>query len=102
VPGLAFDPPSRATSTRNEPALKLSDELTCLELVALVTDYLEGTLGEREHRRFEEHVVFCDGCANYLDHMRKTIRITGRLTEEDLAPETAAELLEVFRDWKRG
>jgi hypothetical protein len=33
--------------------------------------------------------------------MRKTIAVTGRLTEDDLAPETAAALLEVFRDWKR-
>lgn len=82
--------------------MKLSEELTCAELVALVTEYLEDALDPHERERFEEHVVFCDGCAHYLDHMRKTIAVTGRLTEDDLAPETAAKLLGVFRDWKRG
>lgn len=82
--------------------MKLSNDLTCVELVAIVTDYLEGALSARDRERFEQHLVFCDGCANYLDHMRKTISVTGRLTEDDLAPATAADLLDAFRDWKRG
>lgn len=82
--------------------MRLSEELTCVELVTLVTDYFEGVLGGRDRQRFEEHVVFCDGCANYLEQMRATIAVTGRLTEDDLSPETADELLAAFRDWKRG
>lgn len=80
--------------------MRLSDELTCLELVTLVTDYFEGALAPVDVQRFEEHLVFCDGCANYLEQMRATISATGRLREEDLPPALSAELLDAFRSWK--
>jgi hypothetical protein len=82
--------------------VKLEDDLTCKELVELVTAYHEGALSARDRQRFEEHVVFCDGCASYLDGMRRTIEVTGRLTEEDLLPEMERDLLAAFRDWRRG
>ena len=81
--------------------MRLADDLTCKELVELVTDYHEGALSARDRQRFEEHVVFCDGCASYLDSMRRTIEMTGRLTEDDLLPEMERELLATFRDWRR-
>jgi anti-sigma factor RsiW len=74
--------------------------LTCVELVELVTEYLEGGLSDDERRRFEEHLVGCEGCSNYLDQIRTTIKLTGRVTVDDLPPETKAELLAAFRDWK--
>ena len=82
--------------------MKLEDDLTCKELVELVTAYHEGALSTRDRQRFEEHVVFCDGCASYLDSMHRTIEVTGRLTEEDLLPEMERDLLAAFRDWRRG
>ena len=80
--------------------MKLSEDLTCAELVELVTDYLEGALSDRDRERFEEHVVFCGGCSNYLDQMRRTVELTGRLTEDDLPEEAQASLLAAFRSWK--
>ena len=82
--------------------MKLSDDLTCVELVELVTEYLEGGLDDRERERFEEHVVFCRGCSNYFEQMRVTVKVTGRLTEDDLSVEAQTSLLAVFRDWKAG
>lgn len=82
--------------------MKLSEEMACVELITLVTDYLDGALTPYDRERFEEHIGVCTGCANYLDQMRATIAFAGRLRPVDLAPETAAELLEAFRDWKRG
>ena len=35
-------------------------ELTCQELVELVSDYLEGALSPEDRRRFEEHLAGCD------------------------------------------
>lgn len=81
--------------------MKLEDDLTCKELVELVTAYHEGSLSTSDRQRFEEHVVFCDGCASYLDGMRRTIEVTGRLTEDDLLPEMERDLLSAFRDWRR-
>jgi hypothetical protein len=78
------------------------EDLTCKELVELVTDYHEGALSARDRQRFEEHVVVCDGCAGYLDGMRRTIEATGRrLTEDNLPPEVQEELVVAFRGWKR-
>ncbi|HXV95325.1 MAG TPA: zf-HC2 domain-containing protein [Gaiellaceae bacterium] len=76
------------------------DELTCKELVEVVTDYLEGRLSPAEQVRFEEHVAFCSWCRTYLDQMRETVRVTGTLAEKDLSPEAREGLLRAFRDWK--
>lgn len=81
--------------------MKLSEDLSCAELVELVTEYLEGALAPRDRERFEEHVVFCRGCSNFLGQLRTTIEIAGRLTEADLPQEPTAGLLAAFRDWKR-
>lgn len=78
----------------------MADELTCKELVELVTDYFEGQLPASEQARFEAHLAICPGCQNYLEQMRQTIRLLGRLGEDGVPPEAWGELLEVFRKWK--
>jgi len=79
----------------------MNKEMTCKELVELVTEYLEGTLPEDVRMRMENHISGCDGCTNYLDQMRQTIRLTGRLREESLTPQQRDDLLRLFRDWKK-
>ncbi len=80
----------------------IADELSCQELVELVTEYLEGSLPPPERARFEAHLAECPGCRAYLQQMRITIRLTGRLNENGLSPQATQELLEIFRNWKRG
>jgi anti-sigma factor RsiW len=75
-------------------------DLTCKELVELITGYLEGTLRGRQLRRFESHLTACDGCTRYLAQMEATIRATGTLTEEQVPDEQKVVLLAAFRDWK--
>jgi anti-sigma factor RsiW len=77
------------------------DELSCQELVELVTDFLEGMLPAEMRERFERHIAHCSGCQTYLEQMRATIRATGTLTPESLPPEAERALLEAFRGWKR-
>jgi anti-sigma factor RsiW len=77
------------------------DEMTCSELVALITDFIEGTLPADDRRRFEEHLVGCPHCAAYVNQMRATISTLGELSEESLAPSAREQLLATFRDWKR-
>jgi len=77
-----------------------SRELTCQELVELVTDYLEGVLSPTDVARFDEHLSGCSGCRNYLQQMGLTILTLGKLTEETIDPEARDELLALFRDWK--
>jgi anti-sigma factor RsiW len=82
--------------------MSASDDLTCQELVELVTEYLEDALPPRQRARFEQHLGVCPGCGTYMDQIRQTIRATGRLTEESLQPSTRDQLLNHFRGWKRG
>ena len=74
-------------------------DLTCRELVELVTDYLEGRLPRADRFRFERHIAACDGCTTYLEQMRETIRLVGELREEDVTAPAREALLTAFRDW---
>ena len=80
----------------------LRRDITCRELVELVTDYLEGSLDRRTRSRFERHIGGCPHCTAYLDQMRETIRLTGMLTEEQIEPRAREELLAAFRTWRSG
>jgi anti-sigma factor RsiW len=75
-------------------------QLSCQELVELVTNYLEGALWPEEAARFDDHIGRCAGCAAYLEQIRQTIALTGRLSPESLSPEAERELLEAFRGWR--
>ncbi len=77
------------------------DDLTCAELVELVSDYVEGELDDAARTAFEEHLVWCPACTTYLDQIRATIAAAGRLTEDSLPPAVREELLHAFRDWAR-
>jgi anti-sigma factor RsiW len=80
--------------------MRLDRELACQEVVELVTAYLEDAMPAADRERFEEHLVFCDGCQNYLAQMRDTIRATGRVSVGTLPAELEAQLLEAFRSWR--
>ena len=75
-------------------------DLVCQQMVELVTDYLDGALSRSARRRFEAHLVGCPHCTEYLAQMRETIRVTGRLTPEDLTPQMREDLVEVYRRWQ--
>jgi anti-sigma factor RsiW len=78
----------------------IAEELSCQELVELVTEYFEGALSPQEALRFEQHAATCKGCGRYLDQMRRTIEIAGLLTPDSIPPAAEAALLHAFRDWK--
>ena len=75
-------------------------EFVCQEMVELITDYLEGAQLALARRRFEAHLAGCQHCTEYLDQMRATIRITGRLRTEDLTPEMHEEFAALYERWR--
>ena len=42
----------------------------------------------------------CDGCTNALLQFRDTIRVTGHLTEEQVAEPSRESIRQVFRRWR--
>ncbi len=78
-----------------------SRPLTCMALVELVTDYVEGTLPPADVARFDAHLADCPHCRVYLAQMRLAIQALGRLPADALPAEAIDALLEHFRDWTR-
>jgi predicted anti-sigma-YlaC factor YlaD len=79
-----------------------ADDLSCRELVELVTDYLEDAMPARERARFEVHLLACPPCVSYIDQLARIGEVLPELREEDLAPTMREDLLGAFRTWKRG
>ena len=78
------------------------EDLTCKEVVEIVSDYLDGVLSPEDRERFDAHLRGCEGCTSYVEQMRETIRLTGMLTEEQVPVEQRERLRRAFRDWKAG
>jgi anti-sigma factor RsiW len=76
------------------------EEMTCRELVELVTEYLEGTLLAHDRMRLEAHVAECPYCEEYIAQMRRTVEVLGKLPAERMDPAREQMLLEAFRGWR--
>ncbi len=75
--------------------------MDCDAFVELVTAYLEGTLDPDTTQRFVAHLAECDGCDQYLEQMRVTVRAVHRLPAETLSEPVRDRLLAAFREWPR-
>ncbi|MGH8823808.1 MAG: anti-sigma factor family protein [Jiangellaceae bacterium] len=74
------------------------NDLHCSEFVELVTAFLDDALDAEDRRRVVEHLALCEGCTQYLDQFRQTIRTLGDLPAEKLSPRDRDTLLTAFRD----
>lgn len=72
--------------------------MTCEVLVELVTEFLDEELDAATEERFREHLEMCDGCERYLEQVKKTIVILGKVPEETLPGEVRGALLAAFRE----
>lgn len=76
--------------------------IRCREVVELLTDYFEGVLPDREHERVEAHVQTCPDCTAYVEQLRTTIAVLGRVREEHVPEAVLDELVATFRGWTSG
>lgn len=75
-------------------------DLTCQQLVELVTDYLENSLTEEERWRFLAHLDGCLGCQIHLDQTRMTVRALAADSDDSVAPGAEDRLVDLYRRWK--
>jgi predicted anti-sigma-YlaC factor YlaD len=73
----------------------------CSEVVELVSEYLEGAMTPEQMTRFELHLNLCDGCFSFVEQVRTTATMAGRLSEDQIPDEMKSKLLTAFRDWGR-
>ncbi len=73
-------------------------DIACIELVELLTDYLEGALPADEVAAVDAHLETCSACRTYLAQMRATIQALGAVPVETLPDEAYDTLLAAFRD----
>jgi anti-sigma factor RsiW len=78
---------------REEPA---GADQRCIELVELLTAYLDDALDAQARRHVDEHLRGCAGCRAALAQWRTVAGLAGRLTAADVAdldPYVRARLL---------
>jgi anti-sigma factor RsiW len=68
----------------------MTADLACQELVELVTDYLDGALAPDLAASIDAHIADCPGCHSFLDQMRATMRLLGRLPTAEVEQMPAA------------
>jgi len=57
----------------------------CIELVELLTAYLDDALGPQTRRRVDEHLDGCAGCRAALAQLQTVASLVSRLTAADVA-----------------
>jgi len=75
-------------------------DLVCQQAIELLTDYLEGGLSRRQRLRLERHLRACPNCSNYLEQIRITVKLTGAIAREELAPDAVDDLTQLYRRWR--
>jgi anti-sigma factor RsiW len=75
----------------------IADEISCQEFVELITDYFEGALAPRTQAQVEEHLVMCDWCVTYVDHMEATIASLRALRGPPPVPDLPESVLVALR-----
>lgn len=74
-------------------------DVTCREVVELLSDYLDDAIPAPDRARLDAHLAGCDGCTAALEQLREAIRVTGTLTEEQVAAPQLEGIRSVFRAW---
>ncbi|MEP7019595.1 MAG: zf-HC2 domain-containing protein [Pseudonocardiales bacterium] len=76
--------------------------IDCREFAELVTDYLEDRLDGLTRACFEQHLRACPGCDTYLDQIRESRRVLGRVVLDTISADARGQLLAAFRTWRSG
>jgi anti-sigma factor RsiW len=76
-------------------------DLACREFIALITDYVEGTLDPATVEAVQRHLAECPDCEVYLAQMRRTIEALGAVGVQSLSEQATEGIVAAFRDLRR-
>ena len=77
------------------------DDITCREVLELLTDYLDGALAPADAEAVATHLDACEGCRRYLEQFKASIEAAAELREDTVPTEVRETLLAAFRTWRR-
>jgi anti-sigma factor RsiW len=75
----------------------MTDDLACIQVVELVTEYLEGAMTPAEARALEHHLATCPGCTEFLEQRRSRAGSLPTRGEDALPPGIREGLIAAFR-----
>jgi len=73
--------------------------MACIDVVDLVTEWMEGALDEDHRGELEEHLVVCPDCTEFVRQLRLTQQSLANLRATALASVVRDRLLEEFARW---
>ena len=83
-----------------EPTREFEHGYTCTQVVEIATEYVERAMPTGLVEPFEMHLNFCDGCFTFIEQIRTTAELGGRVVEEQIPEDTKVKLLAAFKDWR--
>ena len=69
----------------------------CREMVAKLSEYLDGELEDDLLSEVDEHLSDCDTCESLLDSLRRTIELVENLPAPPLPDDVRREVREAYR-----
>jgi anti-sigma factor RsiW len=73
--------------------------IPCIEVVELVSDYLDGNLDPETRERVAAHLELCPPCVTYVEQVRQTVAALGSLPDDALPAGAVTKLESAFRDF---
>jgi anti-sigma factor RsiW len=92
--------PLTGIAERAAATMSTKAEMSCREVVEVVSDYIDGSLPAEDRERLDAHLTECPCCVQYVQQMRETIVALGRVDAESLSPQAQERLLAAFRGWR--
>jgi anti-sigma factor RsiW len=81
----------------DQPVHSRAEDPACIEVVEIMTDYLEGALPAAKVLRLERHLAMCPGCTEYLEQLSAIAGSLRGVTGDSFPPEVRDRLIEAFR-----
>jgi predicted anti-sigma-YlaC factor YlaD len=71
-------------------------QITCKELVELLTAHLDGALAVHGRTRFDQHLGHCPGCRAYAQQFDLTVSAQSAMPRGEIEPDNLDHLLTVL------
>jgi predicted anti-sigma-YlaC factor YlaD len=81
----------------------IDGQIACVDIVEMVTDWMEGGLDDDTRALVEEHLVLCAPCQAYVSQIHQVVHVVRDLGNGALPrADVRLQLLEAFRAEHRG